>query len=146
MYHTILVPIDLSEPKLTQKVIPDVEAQAKLADARVHFLTVLPGSPSYGLTFLKQTSPEDAPDIDHYLGEALFQMDEIIKLFNIPKDKIEKHVSSGSPRDEILKAAKTTEADLIVIASHHPDITTYLLGSNAAAIVRHAKCSVLMVR
>ncbi|WP_179127406.1 universal stress protein, partial [Salmonella enterica] len=26
------------------------------------------------------------------------------------------------------------------------DITTYLLGSNAAAVVRHAECSVLVVR
>ncbi|HDR2322894.1 TPA: universal stress protein, partial [Enterobacter roggenkampii] len=31
-------------------------------------------------------------------------------------------------------------------ASHKPDISTYLLGSNAAAVVRHAKCPVLVVR
>ena len=37
-------------------------------------------------------------------------------------------------------------AELVIIASHRPDITTYLLGSNAAAVVRHADCSVLVVR
>ncbi|WP_179655998.1 universal stress protein, partial [Salmonella enterica] len=37
-------------------------------------------------------------------------------------------------------------ADMVIIASHRPDITTYLLGSNAAAVVRHAECSVLVVR
>ncbi len=35
---------------------------------------------------------------------------------------------------------------MIIIASHRPDITTYLLGSNAAAVVRHAECSVLVWR
>jgi universal stress protein F len=56
------------------------------------------------------------------------------------------HVKEGSPKDNILELAKTLPADLVIIASHRPDITTYLLGSNAAAVVRHADCSVLVVR
>jgi nucleotide-binding universal stress UspA family protein len=38
------------------------------------------------------------------------------------------------------------KADLIVIGSHHPNWSTYLIGSNATKIVRHALCSVLVVR
>ncbi|MGQ7113147.1 universal stress protein, partial [Escherichia sp. TWPC-MK] len=45
-----------------------------------------------------------------------------------------------------LEMAKKIPAHMIIIASHRPDITTYLLGSNAAAVVRHAECSVLVVR
>ncbi|HCP2705570.1 TPA: universal stress protein, partial [Escherichia coli] len=52
----------------------------------------------------------------------------------------------GSPKDRILEMAKKIPAHMIIIASHRPDITTYLLGSNAAAVVRHAECSVLVVR
>ncbi|ENT3205198.1 universal stress protein, partial [Salmonella enterica] len=48
--------------------------------------------------------------------------------------------------DNILEMAKKLPADMVIIASHRPDITTYLLGSNAAAVVRHAECSVLVVR
>jgi nucleotide-binding universal stress UspA family protein len=33
-----------------------------------------------------------------------------------------------------------------VIGSHRPSMAIYLIGSNAARIVRHAKCSVLVVR
>ena len=36
--------------------------------------------------------------------------------------------------------------DLIVVGSHRPAMATYLLGSNASTIVRHAPCSVLVVR
>ncbi|MCL7653258.1 universal stress protein F, partial [Klebsiella pneumoniae] len=32
---------------------------------------------------------------------------------------------------------------LVIIASHRPDIPTYLLGSNAAAVVRYAASSAL---
>lgn len=56
------------------------------------------------------------------------------------------HAVTGTPKDQILKLADTIQADLIIIASHRPDMTTYLLGSNAAAVVRHAKCPVLVVR
>jgi nucleotide-binding universal stress UspA family protein len=35
---------------------------------------------------------------------------------------------------------------VIVLASHRPELKDYLLGPNAARVVRHAKCSVLVVR
>jgi nucleotide-binding universal stress UspA family protein len=55
-------------------------------------------------------------------------------------------VRMGSDYNEVLKEADRMAADLIVVGSHRPTMSTYLLGSNAAAIVRHAKCSVLVVR
>ena len=36
--------------------------------------------------------------------------------------------------------------DVIVMASHQPKFSDYLLGSTAARVVRHAKCSVLIAR
>lgn len=41
MNRTILVPIDISDSELTQRVISHVEAEAKIDDAKVHFLTVI---------------------------------------------------------------------------------------------------------
>ena len=38
------------------------------------------------------------------------------------------------------------DVDLIVVGSHRPVMSDYLLGSNAKTIVRHAQCSVLVVR
>ncbi len=48
--------------------------------------------------------------------------------------------------EEILKAAAESDCDLIVVASHRPALKDYLLGPNAARVVRHANCSVLVVR
>ena len=36
MNRTILVPIDISDSELTQRVISHVEAEAKIEDAEVH--------------------------------------------------------------------------------------------------------------
>ncbi|MFC7705076.1 universal stress protein [Plastorhodobacter daqingensis] len=55
-------------------------------------------------------------------------------------------VRQGSPATAILEAAADHGADLIMIASHRPDLRDYFIGSTAARVVRHAKCSVLISR
>ena len=47
---------------------------------------------------------------------------------------------------EILGVAEGAEADLVVIGSHRPATKDYMLGTNAARVVRHARCSVLVAR
>ena len=42
MYRSILVPVDISETELTQKVIPHVEYLARLSNAKVKFFHTLP--------------------------------------------------------------------------------------------------------
>ena len=138
MNRTILVPIDISDSELTQRVISHVEAEAKIDDAEVHFLTVIPSLPYYASLGLAYSADLKA--------EAKSQLEEIIKKFKLPTDRVHVHVEEGSPKDRILELAKKIPAHMIIIASHRPDITTYLLGSNAAAVVRHAECSVLVVR
>ena len=60
--------------------------------------------------------------------------------------EIEIEVRMGRPYKTILEAADEKGADLIIVASHQPGLQDYLLGSTASKVVRHAKCSVLVVR
>jgi len=55
-------------------------------------------------------------------------------------------LGEGSVYDVILKIADKIKADLVVMASDSPEHHHYLLGPNASRVVRHAKCSVLVVR
>ena len=55
-------------------------------------------------------------------------------------------ICEGQPATEILEYASEIKADLIVLQSHDPNITTYFLGSVASRVVRHARCSVHVVR
>ena len=56
-------------------------------------------------------------------------------------------VCIGKPFDEIVKTAKTFNADLIILATHgRTGLRRALLGSTAERVVRHASCPVLVVR
>ncbi|AOV97101.1 universal stress protein F [Edwardsiella hoshinae] len=144
MYKTILVPIDLSEDNMSRLVIPHVEHFAKQEDAHIHFLAVLPPLSSfYGMGSLP---------VGHYPSEtdrlrhAEAGLRQVAASFNLPDDRVDCHVAIGAPRDRILEQAQSIAADLIIVASHRPDITTYLLGSTAASVVRHATSAVLVIR
>jgi nucleotide-binding universal stress UspA family protein len=53
----------------------------------------------------------------------------------------------GHPADVICKAAADEKADAIIIPTHgHSGLVHMLLGSVAEKVVRHARCSVLVVR
>jgi len=45
-----------------------------------------------------------------------------------------------------LTTAHEQRADLIVMASHRPELKDYLIGPNAAYVAQHAFCSVLVLR
>jgi nucleotide-binding universal stress UspA family protein len=61
--------------------------------------------------------------------------------------KAKDFLAEGSPGDEIVSAAKSFGADLIVIGSHgRSGLGRVLMGSVAEAVMRHAPCPVLVVR
>ncbi len=50
MSRMILVPIDISDKEFTERIISHVESEARIDDAEVHFLTVIPFSALLCLT------------------------------------------------------------------------------------------------
>ena len=60
--------------------------------------------------------------------------------------KVRHVVATGRVYDEVLGLAKKTSAGLIVVGAYKADFADYLLGPNAARVVRHAECSVHVVR
>ena len=80
------------------------------------------------------------------IDEAAARLNAIIDEL-VPQDlKPHSTVGHGNVFGEILRIARDTGTELIVMASHRPEMKDYLIGSNAARVVRHATCSVLVVR
>lgn len=136
----VLLPIDLSDPGSWKK--PLAEALAILgAQGVLHVASVLPdfGLSQVGSFFRKDFEREAL----HAMGEALGAwVNE-----NVPDAvEVHPHVLHGTIYDEILRAAEKLKADVIVMGSHRPELKDYLLGPNAARVVRHAPCSVYVVR
>lgn len=143
MYKTILVPVDIEEDELTRNALLHVVKLAKMSDVTtVHLFHALPDASAFLSAY--------SFGIKEFKNEAVVKADEklasLIKTIDLPASRLSFSVSFGTPRDEVLQLAEEIDADLIVVGSRRPDVKTYLLGSNAAAIVRHAKTSVLVVR
>lgn len=51
-----------------------------------------------------------------------------------------------SVRDAVNELAAELNADVVVIGSRNPSITTHLLGSNASSVIRHTHIPVMVVR
>ena len=60
--------------------------------------------------------------------------------------KVRHIIACGTAYEEILNLSKKIKCDLIVLGSHRPKAQDFFLGPNSARIVRHAYCSVLVVR
>ena len=56
------------------------------------------------------------------------------------------HLTRGHAGTAIVSYADEHNIDCIVIASHTPGIEDFFLGSTASRVVRHAKCSVHVIR
>ena len=139
-YKSLLVPVDLAEPELAQPAIDTAVGFAKASDGKLRLLTVLSLIP---VTFMDYVPPDfDAQQRDRS-EEALKAM---AAKTGLPADRVSTVVRMGGVYPEVLAEAADWKADLVIVGSHRPAMSTYLLGSNATTIVRHATCSVLVVR
>ncbi len=136
MYHTILVPIEMSH-LVEGKTIIDIAVEHAAKDAKIILLNVVEEVPNWAAINL----PADI--IDKNLKSS---HDELKAVANASGMKMEVAVRSGHSYNTILDVAEDKQADLIIVASHRPGLQDYFLGSTAAKVVRHAKCSVLVVR
>ncbi len=141
MFKDILLPIDLGDVESSRKAVSTAIELSRTEGARLHLLCVVPG---YSMSIVSQYFPEGFEETS--LTEAAKQLGDFIAK-NIPAEIASSAiVANGTVYKEILRVAGEIGCDMIVMASHRPELKDYLLGPNAARVVRHANCSVLVVR
>ena len=140
MFKTILVPVDLAEVETSQPAIDRAVALAEAAGGTVRLIYVRSLMPVTYMEFMPPTFDTEQQ------GDAEKRLAEVATGIRLPADRVSATVRVGTVYNEVLHEAEAIGADLIVIGSHRPTMATYLLGSNASTIVRHAKSSVLVVR
>ena len=136
MYTNLLVAVD---PTHTEKHEKALGAARSLADptADITALTVIEPIPG---NFPGSAIPED---LQRQSGEvALGQLRQFVG----PRSEINTVLLHGHPANEIIRYAKEHDVDCIIVASHKPGLADYFLGSTAARVVRHAHCTVHVMR
>lgn len=139
MIGKILVPLPVDSAKTGAEALSMAVDIAKANNAKIVLLHVNEIMPGYVSAHLPGDFAKQA------LDASTADLTETAKKFGIGKDA-EVVVRGGNPAAEILDYANTAGIDMIVMASHDPGLADYLLGSVAARVVRHAHCSVLVVR
>ncbi len=136
MFNTILVPVDIGHADNINNIIK-IAAKNANDGARIILLYIVEEIPKWVAVELP-----DSIQIKSFQS-AKEQLDAIASASDV---SVEADVRVGHPYQTILDTSKDLNAELIVIASHKPGLQDYLLGSTAAKVVRHAMCSVLVVR
>jgi nucleotide-binding universal stress UspA family protein len=141
MYKNVLLSVDLDQESSWRKALPTAAACCKAFGARLHVMTVIP---DFGMSIVAQYFPEGYEK--QMLDAANAKLHAFIKDRVPPDVAVNAVIGHGTIYEEILRVAQDLGTDLIVLASHRPELRDYLLGPNAARVVRHAKISVLVVR
>ena len=140
MYKRIVLAVDLTEPTLSPKGLAQAVELAKAGLSELRLVNVQPVIPA---TFMEYVPVDFDVEQAPRAKEAL---DAILASVDLPAERKTAATRAGGIYHELLQEASEWDADLIVVGSHRPVMSDYLLGSNAKTIVRHAQCSVLVVR
>lgn len=141
MYKNILLTVDLEHPNAQVKSLPIALALCQQHAAKLHIMTVVP---NYGMSIVAQQFPKD---FEKKVSKAAMAQLKDYAREKLPADLKAQHiVGHGNVYESILDVAKQIKADLIVVQARRPELRKFLLGPNAARVVRHASCSVLVVR
>jgi len=139
IYSTIVVGADGSPT--SDVAVSDAVAQAARHGAKLRVVHVTPEVKEsvdfYSIPEIEEALHEEGREI---LGKACTRAGEAgVEVIG--------HIVAGEPEDELVRFADEYDADLIVMGSHgHSGIVKLLMGSVTEKVVKHAHCSVLVVR
>lgn len=123
--------MDLLDLQTSEKAVDEAKHIARRDGAKLSVITVIPSWPED----LRRTPNDYKPDFEAYLDGIREDLD-IDGIFEV----------GGSISGRITETVRAREIDLVVMSSHNPRITDHVIGSNAAHVVLHAPCSVMVVR
>lgn len=136
MYKNIVVPVEMGQLEKGEKILR--KAIALLDEGgEIVLLSITEHIPGY----LTIDLPADFTDRN--VAEAEARLRALGDACGVSAKIL---VKIGSPAREIIATADELAADLVIIGSHRPNLSNYLLGSTADRVVRHANCSVLVDR
>ena len=141
MFKDIMLCVDMQDQASMTKAFDTSVEMCRNTGATLHILTVVP---DVGFPVVGQYLDEDIEE--KIIDEAKKQLDDLVQK-TVPDDiKVRHIVAQGSIYGQIVGMSKKISADLIILTAHRPELKDYLLGPNAARVVRHAACSVMVIR
>lgn len=139
MFNTLLLAIDVNAMEGAGRLAQAAKLIAATDNAEIHVINVVPGS---GMNMVGAAFDGD------FNRSMKAAAEKALKTWTDTAfdGNAQIHVTEGTIYDSVLKMADKIGADVIVVGSHRPELRDYLVGPNAARIVRHADQSVIVIR
>lgn len=141
MSNLVLAAIDLAHAEDQKAILNRASDLAKLDQADLAVIAVVP---DFGMSIVGSFFPKDTAQ--KALAKAKADLGQFINRQLGADSGAQPIAQIGNAYEKILDAAEKLDASVIVIGAHKPDFKDYLLGPHAARVVRHANCSVHVVR
>jgi len=141
MFKSILLPLDMGDEAESKQLFASAADMARTMGAKLNVLTVVP---SFSMPMVASFFPADYEK--KMMAEGKGALADFVA-GQAGSEIVEKQVvGHGSVYKEIVAAAATVGADAIVLGPGSAESGDYLLGHNAARVMRHAPCSVILLR
>jgi nucleotide-binding universal stress UspA family protein len=137
MYSSIMIPVNLAKTNETAKAISVAADLAKLYSAKAYIVGVGQTAPS--------KTAHNPKEFSEKLNAFAAEQSEAQGVEFTPHSELS-HDPAVDLDDILLRAAKTLDVDLAVMASHIPGYAEHFFASNAGYLASHASISVFVVR
>lgn len=137
MFSRILVPVDLAHPQELEKALQIAANLARNYGAPICYVGVTEETPSP----VAHNPREFAQKLAAFAAEqaARHSIEATARAYPA-------HDPATEINDILLRAVAEIGADLVVMASHKPNIANYILPSHGGGIAAHSSASVFLVR
>lgn len=150
MSEKILVPVDLSHESSWKITLPKAfERAAQSPEATVTVVTIVPeiiAGLDWRYAIRGETGGSEEFDMQKIVAESAKRLEEIVADYVPPDMSVDTIARHGTIYEQVLNIAEEIGATEILMAAHRPSLADYLIGPNTARVVRHAKCTVTVVR
>ncbi len=140
MFKKILAAVDVDDNEKADRILRAAADIANIYTARLHVLSVIGAVQAV----VSQHLPEGYEKMAMQKTER--DLTSLTTNVDLNQGKVTSSARFGDIYREILAQAEKSAVDLIIIGSNKPQATDFLLGTNAARVVRHSSCSVFVVR
>lgn len=138
MFQSILIPLDGSD--YSERSLATGLELARLSGAKVTLLTVV-------LSYKDAHIPRVERLEEQARGRAEAYLNPFLENARHAGFEVDAQVGHGDPAQEIIRSARATNTDLIVMSTHGIGATgRHALGSVAMKVLQDSDCPVLMVR
>ncbi|WP_034854948.1 universal stress protein [Sinorhizobium sojae] len=137
MYTKIMVPVDLAHVEKLQRALDTAANLSKLYNAPVAYVGVTAAAPGP----LGHNAAEYAARLEAFAKDQGARHG-----ISTQSKSVVSHDPAVDLSDALVEAVKTTGSDLVVMATHIPNVVDHIWPSNGGRLATHTNASVFLVR